>query len=205
MVAEGTADGSPGGRGPTVSPPEAAEALSDGGGVGDGGTSNGDGSGGANPSSATTGSESPNRDAATVGGDNLVGRAASRDGVERVGPDETAAATAAAERAVHSEELVVPLKEGCLTGGAASANHDSNSKGDSGQDDEGEAEDCSICMCPVTGDEDQASLDKCVHAFHFTCIVKWGETTNQCPMCKVLSTPPPPHYNVPLCPVSSGT
>ncbi|CAN0583023.1 unnamed protein product, partial [Ectocarpus sp. 12 AP-2014] len=51
-------------------------------------------------------------------------------------------------------------------------------------DDGGEPEDCSICMCPVTGDEDQASLDKCVHAFHFTCIVKWGETTNQCPMCK---------------------
>ncbi|CAM9496571.1 unnamed protein product, partial [Ectocarpus fasciculatus] len=52
-------------------------------------------------------------------------------------------------------------------------------------------------MCPVTGDEEQASLDKCVHAFHFTCIVKWGETTNQCPMCKVTLTPPPPHYELP--------
>ncbi|CBJ25503.1 conserved unknown protein [Ectocarpus siliculosus] len=185
VVAGGTADGSPGGRGPTVSPPEEAEALPDGGGVGDGSASNGDGSGGANPSSATRGSESPNRDAATVGGDNLVRRAASRDGVERVGPDETAAAvTAAGEGAVHSEGRAMPLKEGSLTGGAAGANNDSCSKGNNGQDDEGEAEDCSICMCPVTGDEDQASLDKCVHAFHFTCIVKWGETTNQCPMCK---------------------
>ena len=45
--------------------------------------------------------------------------------------------------------------------------------------------DCSICMCAVTGEEDAASLDKCTHAFHFACIVKWGETTNQCPMCKV--------------------
>lgn len=57
--------------------------------------------------------------------------------------------------------------------------------GSGAEEDEAEVEDCSICMCAVTGQEDAASLDKCVHAFHFACIVKWGETTNQCPMCKV--------------------
>ncbi|CAN0253230.1 unnamed protein product, partial [Hapterophycus canaliculatus] len=39
-------------------------------------------------------------------------------------------------------------------------------------------------MCAVTGQEDAASLDKCVHAFHFECIIKWGDTANRCPMCK---------------------
>lgn len=62
--------------------------------------------------------------------------------------------------------------------------------GDVDSGDEGEeVVDCSICMCVVTGEEDAASLDKCVHAFHFACIIKWGETTNQCPMCKVCSRP----------------
>ena len=57
---------------------------------------------------------------------------------------------------------------------------------DEEEKDEGEeAVQCSIGMCPVTGEEDAASLDKCTHAFHFACIFKWDETTNQCPMCKV--------------------
>ncbi|CAM9900478.1 unnamed protein product, partial [Ascophyllum nodosum] len=39
-------------------------------------------------------------------------------------------------------------------------------------------------MCTVTGEAEAASLDNCVHSFHFDCITKWGETKNQCPMCK---------------------
>lgn len=35
-----------------------------------------------------------------------------------------------------------------------------------------EEEVCAICIYPVAGDEDAASVDKCGHPFHFTCIVK---------------------------------
>ena len=40
------------------------------------------------------------------------------------------------------------------------------------KEEEEEVLDCSICMCAVTGEEDEASLDKCTHAFHFACIIK---------------------------------
>lgn len=40
------------------------------------------------------------------------------------------------------------------------------------EEEEEEVLDCSICMCAVTGEEDEASLDKCTHAFHFACIIK---------------------------------
>lgn len=40
------------------------------------------------------------------------------------------------------------------------------------EDEEEEKLDCSICMCAVTDDADAASLDKCIHAFHFACIIK---------------------------------
>ena len=42
-------------------------------------------------------------------------------------------------------------------------------KGDKGEEEE---EECSICMCTVTGEAEAASLDNCVHAFHFGCITK---------------------------------
>lgn len=40
------------------------------------------------------------------------------------------------------------------------------------EQEEEEVMDCSICMCAVTGEEDEASLDTCTHAFHFACIIK---------------------------------
>ena len=46
---------------------------------------------------------------------------------------------------------------------------DDEGKGDKGAEEE---EDCSICMCTVTGEAEAASLDNCVHSFHFDCITK---------------------------------
>lgn len=37
-----------------------------------------------------------------------------------------------------------------------------------------DVENCPICMSPVTGNEDEASLDSCEHIFHFDCITKVG-------------------------------
>jgi uncharacterized protein YbaR (Trm112 family) len=31
---------------------------------------------------------------------------------------------------------------------------------------------------------DIATLDKCVHVFHFKCIFEWSKVTNACPLCK---------------------
>lgn len=109
---------------------------------------------------------------------------AATGGVEADG----SAATGAAGGAGLTTQPLVSLKGG---GGSdrldVSTDGDGNDSGGEGKVDEDgeEVVDCSICMCAVTGEEDAASLDKCTHAFHFACIVKWGETTNQCPMCKV--------------------
>lgn len=48
-----------------------------------------------------------------------------------------------------------------------------------GQEREEDVVDCSICMCQVTGEKDAASLDECRHYFHFHCIVKVSEDSNQ--------------------------
>lgn len=42
-------------------------------------------------------------------------------------------------------------------------------------------EDCAICFDAV---ELQGKLSCCSHVFCFTCIEKWSQTTNVCPMCK---------------------
>jgi len=43
------------------------------------------------------------------------------------------------------------------------------------------AKTCSICLSSI---EKQGLLDCCQHEFCFTCIEKWSQTENTCPMCK---------------------
>jgi hypothetical protein len=43
---------------------------------------------------------------------------------------------------------------------------------------------CCICLEVLTRDDTQGCLLKCVHIFHFDCILQWSKVTNLCPMCK---------------------
>ncbi|RHZ01946.1 hypothetical protein DYB31_005572 [Aphanomyces astaci] len=43
---------------------------------------------------------------------------------------------------------------------------------------------CCICLDNVESVDTQGFLLKCVHTFHFDCIVQWAKVTNLCPMCK---------------------
>lgn len=45
------------------------------------------------------------------------------------------------------------------------------------------AEDCAIC-CDAMDEGSFAQLDGCTHRFHFTCMQKWVERANCCPLCK---------------------
>ena len=44
-------------------------------------------------------------------------------------------------------------------------------------------DDCCICMSKP-GYREVSSLDGCSHQYCFTCIAKWAETENTCPLCK---------------------
>jgi hypothetical protein len=42
---------------------------------------------------------------------------------------------------------------------------------------------CAICMCEPDR-EDVSNIDGCAHLFCFSCIGKWSDTENSCPLCK---------------------
>jgi hypothetical protein len=42
---------------------------------------------------------------------------------------------------------------------------------------------CAICMCEPDR-EDVSNIDGCAHMFCFSCIGKWSDTENSCPLCK---------------------
>jgi hypothetical protein len=42
---------------------------------------------------------------------------------------------------------------------------------------------CAICMCEPDR-EDISNIDGCAHLFCFSCIGKWADTENSCPLCK---------------------
>jgi hypothetical protein len=42
---------------------------------------------------------------------------------------------------------------------------------------------CAICMCEPDR-EDISNIDGCAHLFCFSCIGKWSDTENSCPLCK---------------------
>jgi Ring finger domain len=50
-------------------------------------------------------------------------------------------------------------------------------------DDLSDAGSCCICMCDPDEGE-LARIDACDHSFCFTCIEKWAERENTCPLCK---------------------
>jgi hypothetical protein len=58
---------------------------------------------------------------------------------------------------------------------------------ETGADDEDKkpapADNCCICMCEVESD-DLAGINGCEHRFCFSCIEKWAERENSCPLCK---------------------
>ncbi|KAG9410748.1 hypothetical protein AC1031_018770 [Aphanomyces cochlioides] len=58
---------------------------------------------------------------------------------------------------------------------------DGETKG--GQEGEDSEDMCCICLDNVELDT-QGFLLKCVHTFHFDCILQWAKVTNLCPMCK---------------------
>ncbi len=44
---------------------------------------------------------------------------------------------------------------------------------------------CSICFEPVPSTNSaKAKRLSCGHAFHFNCILKWFETSDECPVCR---------------------
>jgi hypothetical protein len=44
---------------------------------------------------------------------------------------------------------------------------------------------CAVCTERVKGEE-EASLDGCLHRFHFNCVATWGRISNACPLCKAI-------------------
>lgn len=48
-------------------------------------------------------------------------------------------------------------------------------------------ESCCICMCDVDCD-DLAGISGCLHTFCFSCIERWAERENSCPLCKIRFT-----------------
>jgi len=48
-------------------------------------------------------------------------------------------------------------------------------------------ENCCICMCDVEPN-DLAMINSCNHRFCFSCIEKWSERENKCPLCKIRFT-----------------
>ena len=159
--------------------------MSDGGGGGGGGgAASSDGSDASVSESTAAIERRGDVAAAREGNDDNIGVAAT-GGIETDGAEE-ATATGAVEGTRLTTEPLASLKGSGGSDALGISTNGSDSGNESKVDEDGEeVVDCSICMCAVTGEEDAASLDKCTHAFHFACIVKWGETTNQCPMCKV--------------------
>lgn len=196
-AAKGGADGSsatvaaPAGSGSGTATSQEARLSSNGdrggdrGGGGGAGSSDGnDGTSNILASAAVIGFESRNHEVAR-GGNGGVNGGAATGGVE-AGSSKEEAPTGAAGGTGSTTESLVSLKRGGESDGLDVSTNGNDSGSESKVDEDGEeVVDCSICMCAVTGEEDAASLDKCTHSFHFACIVKWGETTNQCPMCKV--------------------
>lgn len=45
------------------------------------------------------------------------------------------------------------------------------------------AQDCPICLCKL-GQGDETSVLKCGHGYHATCIYKWLDNANTCPVCR---------------------
>lgn len=71
-----------------------------------------------------------------------------------------------------------------------SADHDVNQRalkrrksGDIQEDEEQVFEDCPICL-EKQDSTTTAKLDCCQHTFCFDCIKKWGEKSNECPVCR---------------------
>lgn len=61
-----------------------------------------------------------------------------------------------------------------------------------------DTDECAICCNKFDG-VDVAVMD-CKHTFHFSCIVKWNQQSNQCPMCRcdmTIGRNPPPIPRVP--------
>merc|ERR1712196_343572 len=47
------------------------------------------------------------------------------------------------------------------------------------------ATECSVCLAGIS-DEDHVQTLPCGHGFHEHCIVRWAQTSNQCPMCRTV-------------------
>eukprot|EP00923_Selenidium_pygospionis_P029928 GHVN01053189.1.p1 GENE.GHVN01053189.1~~GHVN01053189.1.p1 ORF type:complete len:1069 (+),score=341.74 GHVN01053189.1:1343-4549(+) len=50
--------------------------------------------------------------------------------------------------------------------------------------DESSEECCAVCLLEKREIEDPSVLDNCRHLFCFSCLLKWSEVTNRCPLCK---------------------
>ena len=47
-----------------------------------------------------------------------------------------------------------------------------------------DADECCICLDLISGHPTIATLNGCIHRFHFACIRQWSGRSNTCPACK---------------------
>lgn len=43
---------------------------------------------------------------------------------------------------------------------------------------------CAICLLPICKLSQEATIDSCIHKFHFHCIQRWSNMQNTCPTCR---------------------
>jgi ribosomal protein L12E/L44/L45/RPP1/RPP2 len=104
----------------------------------------------------------------------------------------SATATAAAAAAVKPEESTSPRKRRAKRRGSETPPSSSPKRSRSSlkpapnakkDPDSPELASCAICMCEPDR-EDVSNIDGCAHLYCFSCIGKWSDTENSCPLCK---------------------
>jgi hypothetical protein len=105
--------------------------------------------------------------------------------VTRASRDHPAAERFLKKRSAESPSMEPPRKRVCQ---ASLKKPPANLKRDEDYDDDVKASpsctvSCCICMCePETAE--LSTVDGCTHSFCFTCICKWADRENTCPLCK---------------------